>query len=83
MLTDATEMNTPNVCASLACSSPSHCSGAGALMSRGPDRLDAVGAIICLIGMLVMRYGITFDRTLSIDVFPTVTIHKPGLQCVQ
>ena len=52
MLTDATEMNTPNVCASLACSSPSHCSGAGALMSRGLDRLDAVGAIICLIGIV-------------------------------
>lgn len=57
MLTDATEMNTPNVRATLACSSSFHCSEAGVLMGRGPERLDAVGAIICLICMLVMLYG--------------------------
>lgn len=57
MLTDAREMNTPNVHETLACSSSFDCSEAGALMRRGLDRLDAVGAIICLIGMWVMRYG--------------------------
>ena len=62
MLTEARAMNAPNVRPLRACSSPSHCSRAGVLMGRGPVRLDAVGAIICLNGMLMM-YGITSDCT--------------------